>query len=144
MLDVDKAAKEQREKEVIGVEMEPAKTWGGRAAASYRLSQHASKLGERVRRLYEGENFRQEALEHAAMTEDPDFLHVVGDEIQEARKEALEVIQELLSETEVTNEPPRGERKPAQFGRRHAQGRARRERYGIPTRPAQVRRAPNR
>lgn len=132
---MEKALKELREKELLDIEMETAKTWGGRAAASYRLAMETGKLGERIRHIYEGENFRQEALEHASMTEDLDFLQEIGEEIQEARKEALEVLQGLLTKTteDVGVEESKAER-PQQFGRRHEKGRARRERLGVPMR----------
>jgi|GEM_PF-2973599 len=99
-IDVVKGLKELREKQMLQIERETAKTWGGRAAASFQLAIEAAKLGERVRHLYEGENYRQEALEHAAMTEDLEFLQDVAEEIEDYRKEALENIQELLTKTD--------------------------------------------
>lgn len=99
-IDVEKGLKELREKQLLQIERETAKTWGGRAAASFQLAIEAGKLGERVRHLYEGENYRQEALEHAAMTEDIKFLEDIAREIEDYRKEALENIQELLTKTD--------------------------------------------
>lgn len=112
-LDVEKGLKELREKQMLQIERETAKTWGGRACASFRLAVEAEKLGERVRHLYEGENYRQEALEHASMTEDFDFLHEVVTEIDEYRKDALENIQTLLTKAEKdlsVPAKPQGER----------------------------------
>lgn len=100
IIDVEKGLKELRDKQLLQIERETASTWGGRAAASFRLAVEAAKLGERVRHLYEGENYRQEAFEHAAMTEDIDFYQQIAEEIEEYRKEALENIQELLTKTD--------------------------------------------
>jgi hypothetical protein len=101
-LDVEKGLEELRSKQMIDIERATAITWGGRAAASFRLALEADKLGQQVRHLYEGENYRQEALEHAAMTEDLEFFERVAREIEEYRKKALVGMQDVLTESAPT------------------------------------------
>lgn len=74
MLDVATARKELLDKSLLDIERATAITWGSRAAASMDLAKQTKTVGERNRRLREAENYRQEALEHAAMTEDIPFL----------------------------------------------------------------------
>lgn len=90
MLDVDKATKELRSTSLDAIERTTALTWGARAAASYRLAMGEKSMEERFRRFYEGENFRQEAFEHASMAdEDGTLLREVRKEVDESRSKAL-------------------------------------------------------
>lgn len=72
-LDIDAAIIELRDKTILDIERATALTWGGRAAASFRLASETDG-DERAHWLMDGENYRQESLEHAAMTEDIAFL----------------------------------------------------------------------
>src|SRR5688572_20891634 len=109
-INVEEGLKELRSKQMIQIERETAIKWGGRAAASFRLAIEAGKLGERVRHLYEGENYRQEALEHASMTEDFEFMQDIAEQIEEHRKDALTNIQDLLTKTDDELGAPAEER----------------------------------
>lgn len=76
LLDVAAARKELLAKSLGDIEHDTALTWGARAAACLDLAKDA--IGEeRTKWLRDAENYRQEALEHAAMTEDFDFLKQV-------------------------------------------------------------------
>ncbi len=91
MLDVEKGLAELKAKSLVEIEKATAMTWGGRAAASYLLAHRAAAKAERLRRFYEGENYRQEALEHAAMAEDGGRLLLqIHDEVEAHRRRALE------------------------------------------------------
>lgn len=73
LFDVEAAMSELRSKPIEDIERSTAKTWAGRAAAAFRLA--ASAEGDKRQAwLMDGENYRQEALEHAAMTGDFAFL----------------------------------------------------------------------
>lgn len=94
LLDIQKAKDELEGKTMVEIERATALTWGGRAAASYQRSLEAGSLHDRFRCFYEGENYRQEALEHAAMAEDRGKLvAVVHDEIDALRKRAIVAIE---------------------------------------------------
>lgn len=94
MLDVDKALKELRTTSMAQIERTTALTWGGRAVASYRLCSEATDWESRFRHFCEGENYRQEALEHAAMGEDwKGLLPTLDAEITEARAAAETAMQ---------------------------------------------------
>ncbi|MBI2078543.1 MAG: hypothetical protein HYT80_09295 [Euryarchaeota archaeon] len=99
-MDVDKATKELRSTTLEAIERTTALTWGARAAASYRLSLAEKTAKKRFRRFYEGENFRQEAFEHASMAdEDGRLLREVRDEVEESRSEALAGLESLAVAT---------------------------------------------
>ncbi len=84
MLDVDGASKELAKKSLLQIERETALTWGARAAAAYGNASRATGL-RREQWLQDAENYRQESLEHAAMTEDLGFLTGLLDELKDAR-----------------------------------------------------------
>ena len=86
-LDAEAGRVESTEKSLLDIEQATAKTWGGRAAAAYQLAAESSGE-ERVRWLSDAENYRQESLEHAAMTEDLEFLTAVLADLNEARDAA--------------------------------------------------------
>lgn len=88
MLDIAKARKELASKSLLDIERATAETWGARAAASYALSLEERSMTARLRRFHEGENFRQEALEHGAMAEDMAFLGELQAEIADHRRAA--------------------------------------------------------
>lgn len=77
MLDLAAARKELQSKTLLEIERATALTWAGRAAASLDLAHEALAEPERVRRLRDAENYRQEAVEHAAMTQDIPFLQEI-------------------------------------------------------------------
>lgn len=81
MLDLAKARDELATKSLLDIERDTALTWAARAAACLDLAHEAETRQERQVRLREAENYRQEALEHAAMTEDIPFLQQVIAEI---------------------------------------------------------------
>lgn len=83
MLDVEAARKELQEKSLLAIERATAITWASRAAACLDLAADAQTEEERTARLRESENYRQEALEHAAMTEDIPFLQAILAELNE-------------------------------------------------------------
>jgi hypothetical protein len=89
LFDTSSAMKELKQKSILDIERATAITWGSRASAAFRLA--ARTPGEEGRHwLMDGENYRQEALEHAAMTEDLPFLKRVIAELQQDRQAALE------------------------------------------------------
>lgn len=81
MLDLAAARKELQSKTLLDIERATALTWAGRAAACLDLAHEAGDPKLRLRRLTEAENYRQEAIEHAAMTEDIPFLQSLLAEI---------------------------------------------------------------
>ncbi len=97
LIDIEKGLAELKAKTMIDIEKATSITWGGRAAASYRLSREAASVTERLTRFYEGETFRGEAMEHAAMVEDGGtLLRGVHDEIDVERKPALDALNKAL------------------------------------------------
>ncbi|QQG40035.1 MAG: hypothetical protein HYS81_01330 [Candidatus Aenigmatarchaeota archaeon] len=93
ILDPAKALIELKEKTMNDIERATATTWGGRALASFKLVAEQASLMEKFRHFYEAENYRQEALEHASMTEDRGALLVqIHDEIEEERQKALKLL----------------------------------------------------
>lgn len=93
----DKALDELKEKTMIDIERATAQTWGGRAAASFQLARDAEDNETALTHFFQGENFRQESLEHAAMVEDHgDLVGTVQDEIDEYRKPALDRLEGLV------------------------------------------------
>jgi len=84
MFDIDAATKELHDTTIEAIERATALTWGGRAAAAYRLAVDNTGA-ERQRWVMDAENYRQESLEHAAMAEDLDFLRQVQAAIQTER-----------------------------------------------------------
>jgi N-methylhydantoinase A/oxoprolinase/acetone carboxylase beta subunit len=97
MLDAKKARKELAKKTLEDIEHETAITWGSRAVASYQLAHEARGAADAVRRFAEGETYRQEALEHAAMVEDEAHLvALIADEIGAEREPARRHVEALL------------------------------------------------
>lgn len=86
MLDLAAARKELQSKTLLDIERATALTWAGRAAACLDLAHEADDPRLRMRRLTEAENYRQEAIEHAAMTEDIPFLQDVVAQIRKHQK----------------------------------------------------------
>lgn len=98
MLDIEKATKELGEKTLEEIEAMTAKTWGARAVASYRLAKKARTPADGFRRFYEGENFRQEAFEHAAMVDDGgELLREVRGQVKGPREESIKYVEGLVS-----------------------------------------------
>lgn len=93
VLDVQKGIDELKQKSMVDIEKATAQTWGGRAAASYQLATQAGETAQRMKHFYEGENYRQEALEHASMAEDGGkLLMQVHDEIADYRRRAADAL----------------------------------------------------
>jgi hypothetical protein len=88
LLDVDKARQELDEKDLLAIERETAKTWGSRAAASYLGTLEDPDHAEQMRFFWEAETYRAEAVEHAAMTEDADFVRQLTAEVEGYRSKA--------------------------------------------------------
>jgi len=89
ILDVAKGLAELRAKSLAEIERATAMTWASRAAASYELASQSGGIAERFRQFYEGETYRQEALEHAAMAEDQGKLLIqIHDEVDSYRVRA--------------------------------------------------------
>jgi hypothetical protein len=88
-LDVAAARQELQTKTLLDIERATARTWGARACACYDLAHEARDAGAKSRRLEEAQNYWQEALEHAAMTEDIRFLQELLSEMDGHRKAQL-------------------------------------------------------
>ncbi len=100
MLDVEKALEELKAKSMAEIERATAMTWGARAVASYRLAAEAKGLAERFRHVYEGENYRQEAFEHASMTEDRGKLLLeIREEVDRDRRRALDAVASIRNDS---------------------------------------------
>lgn len=98
LIDIEKGLKELKEKSILDIERATALTWGGRAAASYRLSRQATTTTERLQRFYEGETYRGESLEHAAMVEDGGtLLRGLHGEVEAERAPALDALQRAIA-----------------------------------------------
>jgi hypothetical protein len=94
MLDVEKALKELGSTPMAQIEHATALTWGSRAVASFRLCAQSTDWEARFRRFCEGETYRQEALEHAAMSGDwRSLLPGLESEINDARAAAETAMQ---------------------------------------------------
>lgn len=89
MLDVEEATEELRSKSIEQIERATATTWGNRAAAAFRLAAD-SPAAERQRWLMDAENYRQESIEHAAMTGDFEFLRELHEELETERTASLQ------------------------------------------------------
>ena len=100
------------------IERDTAITWGGRAAASYEcsLEEGESDHAEAMRCFWEGETYRAEAVEHAAMTEDARFVERIASEVEEYRAEAREALVKAghaFVEGSRTPKSSRGQRPPS-------------------------------
>lgn len=115
LLNVDKARKEIDQKDLLTIERETALTWGSRAAASYdcSLEDSESDHAEAMRCFWEGETYRAEALEHAAMTEDARLLERITTEIESYRAKARDALIQAGHSFVQGGRTPRGQR-PAQ------------------------------
>ncbi|MHB1261240.1 MAG: hypothetical protein ACYC2H_05940 [Thermoplasmatota archaeon] len=88
LLDLDKARKELRSKDLLAIERDTAITWGGRAGASYGNVLDEADHAEGMRWFWEAETYRAEAIEHAAMTEAARFVARLTAEVERHRAEA--------------------------------------------------------
>lgn len=112
LLNLDKARKELDQKDLQTIERETALTWGGRAAASYEcsLEDSGSDHAEAMRCFWEGETYRAEALEHAAMTEDARLLERITTEIEAYRAKARNALVQAGHAAVEGGRTPRGQR----------------------------------
>jgi hypothetical protein len=95
-MDIEKARSEIEKTPMEDIERQTALTWGARAVASYHLCQEDGTLMPRFRHFWEGENYRQESFEHAAMAEDDgELLKQVREEIEQARSLAMQTFTAL-------------------------------------------------
>ncbi len=85
VLHADDARNELQHKTLLEIERETAKTWGARAAAAFELASSSSGV-QRAKWLSDAENYRQESLEHAAMTGDIKFIEQVLDDLESVRR----------------------------------------------------------
>ena len=99
MFDLAKARSELLAKSMVEIERATALAWGGRAAASYGLCLEERDSYASLQRFWEGENYRQEALEHAAMVEDDAFMDGIRHEIEEPRAKAKKTLMPRPLET---------------------------------------------
>lgn len=82
--DVEGALKEVQEKTEEQVEEETAYKWGGRAIACYQLYKKTGK----IKWFIKGEDYRHEAIEHAALVKDEGkVLKTVEVEVEKHRLE---------------------------------------------------------
>ncbi len=98
LLDADKARKELAGTTMEQIERATALTWGGRALASYQLclAERAAMAG--FGKFCDGEAYRQEAFEHAAMAEDGGLLlRGIQAELDAARGKALLTLQATVA-----------------------------------------------
>jgi hypothetical protein len=110
LLDVDKAKKELEAKDLLTIERETALRWGGRAAASYSCVLDEEDHAERMRCFWEGETYRAEAIEHAAMTEDARFVERLTVEVESHRARARELLLAAGHEFVAGNRTPKARR----------------------------------
>lgn len=91
-LDVPAALSELQIKDRVQIEQEAALRWGAFAIASYTLAVRAGGGVVQTLRFAEGEDYANEAREHAALTKNPKLLAYLEGEIEQARQSALGVI----------------------------------------------------
>lgn len=119
MLDLAKAREELTTKSILDIERATAITWASRAAACLDLAHEAETRQGRQVRLTEAENYRQEAIEHAAMTEDIPFLQAILSEI-DAHKTRREQAHPLPGKARGERPLAGGRGGPGATGRAHA------------------------
>jgi len=117
LLDLAKARKELEAKDLPAIERETALTWGGRAAASYAFVLEEPDHAEAMRCFWEGETYRGEAIEHAAMTEDARFLERLTVEVEGHRAKARDLLLAAGHEFVQGGRTPKVSRPPAPSGR---------------------------
>lgn len=88
LLKADNQIEELRKQSIEDIERDTAITWGERALAAYQIAGEKNDGEHRQRWLMDGENYRQESIEHAAMTADFDFVEALVGELDKARKSA--------------------------------------------------------
>lgn len=120
LLDLEKARKELESKGLLAIERETALTWGGRAAASYGFVLEEEDHAERMRCFWEGETYRAEAIEHAAMTEDARFVEQITAEVETHRARARELLLAAGHEFVQGNRTPKPRRPDASRAERLA------------------------
>jgi len=105
LLDVEKAKKEIAAKEILAIERDTALTWGARAAASYECALVVEDIHGRLKCFWEAETYRAESMEHAAMTEDVDFLRRIMVEIESYRQRARQSLESERAGNRRPNRP---------------------------------------
>jgi hypothetical protein len=123
MLDLHKARLELAKNTIQDIERSTALTWGSRAAAAFAEAQVEPDDKVRLQWLWDGENYRQEAIEHAAMVEDFAFLEELMNEIEVHRQQAKAAVAGTgLDSGEPAKGP--GARRPGARPRAHGQPRS--------------------
>lgn len=84
-LNLSRAIEELKAVSVVDIQVETAWKWASRAAAAYELSLSDTKPNW----IIVGEDYRHEALEHAALCEDADFVQHILDAIERYRDKAF-------------------------------------------------------
>ena len=89
-LDVQSAIKELKQKNHAQIEFESALRWGSLAIAAYTLSSAAADKEKRISLYSDGEDYANEAREHAAQVGDEGrLLEYLNKEIDGARQKAF-------------------------------------------------------
>lgn len=105
-LDVPKALGEVQEKSNEQINRETAYTWGSRAAACYQLAEEASEEKSKDDWKIRAEDFRHEALEHAALVEDEGKLvKEIQDLIKNGREASASLRPSGISECQGCGNP---------------------------------------
>lgn len=92
-LNVTAATAELRSNSILEIERATALQWGARAVAAFQLAAQSDDPSINRRWLLDGESYRQEAIEHAAQTEDFSFLKHLAKPLAEARREAIAIVE---------------------------------------------------
>lgn len=88
VFNVEEASQELEEKSHGEIEKETAEKWGARAVAAYQKAQTGGSE-DGVTWLRKGDDYRHEALEHAAMSEIDGLLEEIKAEIDAVRDQTF-------------------------------------------------------
>jgi hypothetical protein len=94
MLDVKEAIKELRDKTLEDIQRETAWKWASRACAAFQKASEQKSLKDAVKWLLEAEEYKHEAIEHAALIdkEDNKLLKDIVHEIHEFQKKTVKLV----------------------------------------------------
>jgi hypothetical protein len=85
LFDLPAARAELRNKTLAAIEHATSCTWGARACVAFENAASANDALARQRWLLDGENYRQECLEHAVLTGDLAFVEKVMKDLEARR-----------------------------------------------------------